>query len=68
MTNTIENISDKDKTPTHKVFVNAYMNGSPVKVKVGVAWKHTKGNGFNISLDNMVVFENRDLFENSDQS
>jgi len=68
MTNTTQNTLDKDTTPTHKVFVNAYMNGQPIKVKVGVAWKHSKGNGFNISLDNMVVFENKDFVENSDQS
>jgi len=68
MTNTTQNIADKDKTPTHKVFVNAYINSQPVKVKVGVAWKHSKGDGFNISLDNMVAFENKDISEKSDQS
>ncbi|MEM6721122.1 MAG: hypothetical protein AAF611_17465 [Bacteroidota bacterium] len=44
--------------PTHFVYAKAYINGQKLNVKIGAAWKHSKGNGFNISLDDMVVFEN----------
>ena len=62
MTNLIQNqdIQDPKKHPTHTLFVTNYVNGSPIRLRVGVAWKHQKGNGFNIALDNLVAFENKE--------
>lgn len=48
----------KGNKPTHNVYAKAYVNGQKLNVKIGGAWKHSKGNGFNISLNDMVVFEN----------
>jgi hypothetical protein len=49
----------KDKRPTHTVFAKTYIDGSQHNIKIGVAWKHSKGDGFNISLNDMVAFENK---------
>jgi len=68
MTNTTKNPNSTGKKPTHTLYGSTYINGSQVKVRVGVAWQHDKGNGFNISLDNMVMFENRDISDNAEQS
>ena len=54
----------KGKAPTHTLFVTNTINGSTVRLRVGVAWKHEKGNGFNIALDNFVAFENKPKDEN----
>ncbi len=54
----------KGRKPTHTVFVETYIQGKSHNVKVGAAWKHSKGGGFNISLNNMVVFENKTKGEN----
>ena len=52
--------NDTKKQPTHTLYVTNYVNGSPVRLRVGVAWKHSKGNGLNIALDNIVAFENKE--------
>ncbi len=48
-----------NKKPTHTLFATNSVNGNMVRLRVGVAWKHKKGNGFNIALDNLVAFENK---------
>ncbi|MEO1033390.1 MAG: hypothetical protein AAFX55_18525 [Bacteroidota bacterium] len=55
----------KGKNPTHTLYVKSYIDGNSVNVKAGVAWKHSKGDGFNISLNDMVVFENKPREEGS---
>ncbi len=50
---------EKGKRPTHTLFVTNYVNGSPIRLRIGAAWKHEKGNGFNIALDDIVAFENK---------
>ena len=50
--------SKKGNRPTHSVYAKAYVNGQKLNVKIGGAWKHSKGTGFNISLNDMVIFEN----------
>jgi hypothetical protein len=59
MTLQTQNFEKKGNQPTHGVYIKTYVSGSPVNVRVGVAWKHSKGSGFNISLNDMVVFENK---------
>ena len=49
----------KGKKPTHTLFVKTYIDGKPHNVKAGAAWKHSKGDGFNIVFNDMVVFENK---------
>ena len=39
------------------------MDNTPKLVRVGVAWKHSKGEGFNIALNDMVAFANKDKAE-----
>tara|TARA_B100001250_G_scaffold371975_1_gene357126 strand:+ start:765 stop:968 length:204 start_codon:yes stop_codon:yes gene_type:complete len=56
---TEERTNQPSKKPTHTVFANTYINGRPVNIRVGAAWKHSKGSGFNISLDSLVAFENK---------
>lgn len=57
----------KSKYPTHTLFATNNVNGKLIQLRVGVAWKHEKGNGFNISLDNIVAFENKPKDENQSQ-
>ena len=52
--------SNSDKHPTHTLFINQRFDGNLIRVKAGVAWKHSKGDGFNISLNDMVAFENKE--------
>ncbi len=59
MTYREENNLKKGNKPTHTLYVTNYINGNPIQARIGVAWKHDKGNGFNISLDNIVAFENK---------
>ena len=59
MTYTQEDNQKKGNKPTHILYVTNYSNGKPVQNRVGVAWKHEKGNGLNISLDSIVAFENK---------
>ena len=63
MTGTTQSSNPKGNPPTHTIYVNSYVNKQPIKVRVGVAWKHSKGGGFNISFDNMVAFENKQKSE-----
>lgn len=65
MTNKTKTSETKGKHPTHTLFVTNYLNGSPIRLRIGAAWKHEKGNGFNISLDDIVAFENKPKDENS---
>jgi hypothetical protein len=55
----LQNDQKKGNKPTHTVYTKTYIDGNAVNVRIGVAWKHSKGNGFNISLNDMVVFENK---------
>jgi len=57
--NTQNNQSTEDKRPTHTLFASQTIDGKEVKIRVGVAWKHKKGDGFNIALDNLVAFANK---------
>ena len=59
MTQISQTETKKSNPPTHTIYVESYINNQPLKVKVGVAWQHSKGNGFNISLNKMVAFENK---------
>ncbi|WP_303316857.1 hypothetical protein Q4Q34_08615 [Flavivirga abyssicola] len=59
MTDNTKQTQKKGKRPTHTVFVETRIHGKPHNIKIGAAWKHSKGDGFNISLNNMVVFENK---------
>jgi len=49
----------KSKAPTHLVYqIRAYKNGGEARsnwTKIGVAWAHKKGQGFNIQLDAFPV-------------
>jgi hypothetical protein len=47
------------KLPTHILYMDAYVDNKPRKVKVGAAWQHSKGGGFNIALNDIVAFENK---------
>ena len=58
MTNNTNQNEQAKKQPTHILYINSYVDGKPRKVKVGAAWQHSKGNGFNIALNDMVAFEN----------
>jgi len=58
----------KGKSPTHTLYVKSYIDGNPVNVKAGVAWKHSKGDGFNLSLNDMVAFENKPKTDNSNNN
>lgn len=57
--NTENNQSTEDKRPTHTLFATQTIEGQEVKIRVGVAWKHKKGEGFNVALDNLVAFANK---------
>lgn len=57
--NTESQQTTEDKRPTHTLFASQNINGEEVKIRVGVAWKHNKGDGFNIALDNLVAFANK---------
>ena len=50
--------SEEDKKPSHTLYATQTLNGNKVRVRVGVAWKHNTGHGFNIALDNLVAFAN----------
>ena len=58
MTNNTNQNEQAKKQPTHILYINSYVDGKARKVKVGAAWQHSKGNGFNITLNDMVAFEN----------
>ena len=57
--NTETNQSTENKKPTHTLFATQTVNGQTTRIRVGVAWKHNKGDGFNIALDNLVAFANK---------
>jgi hypothetical protein len=59
MTDQDQQASELGKKPTHIIYAKAYISKQPVNVRVGVAWKHSKGDGFNIQLDQMVAFVNK---------
>jgi hypothetical protein len=58
--------STEDKKPTHTLFATQTVNGKTTRVRVGVAWKHKKGDGFNVSIDNLVAFANKQDDEQSE--
>tara|TARA_R100000697_G_C5347402_1_gene170820 strand:- start:326 stop:529 length:204 start_codon:yes stop_codon:yes gene_type:complete len=64
--NTETNQSTENKRPTHTLFASQTIDGQEVKIRVGVAWKHKKGDGFNIALDNLVAFTNKKSDENTE--
>lgn len=59
MTEENQEKSTESKKPTHTIYAKTYINGNPINVRVGAAWKHSKGTGFNIQIDQMVAFENK---------
>jgi hypothetical protein len=59
MTDNTNQNSSKGKQPTHILYMDAYVDNKPRKVKVGAAWQHSKGGGFNIALNDIVAFENK---------
>ena len=59
MTDSLNQNSNEGKKPTHTLYATQSINGSQVRVRVGVAWRHNKGTGLNIALDNLVAFENK---------
>ena len=65
MTDTTKQETKKGNKPTHTLYTKSYVDGSSKLVKVGVAWKHSKGDGFNISLNDIVAFENKEKLETS---
>ena len=63
MTDNTNETETKSKQPTHTLYTNTYVDNTPKLVRVGVAWKHSKGEGFNIALNDMVAFANKDKAE-----
>jgi len=53
---TLSDQKSKDKNPTHAIYVTRKRGNEIDYITVGVAWKHQKGDGFNISLNRMVAF------------
>ncbi|MGB5943283.1 MAG: hypothetical protein WBG71_10405 [Leeuwenhoekiella sp.] len=60
--------TNNDKHPTHTLFINQRFDGNLIRVKAGVAWKHSKGDGLNISLNDMVAFENKEEVKSSNSA
>lgn len=65
MTDKRNETETKGKKPTHTLYTNSYVDNNPKLVKVGVAWKHSKGEGFNIALNDIVAFENKEKDEST---
>ena len=62
---TTQTETKKGNKPSHTLYTKSYVDGQSKLVKVGVAWQHSKGNGFNISINDMVAFENKEKQEPS---
>lgn len=64
-------MSEKNQ-PSHNVYTNIGGHDNKVKIKIGAAWKHTKGDGFNIQLNalpiggSLVVFPVTDANDEKD--
>ena len=59
MTIALQNDQKKGNKPSHGVYVETYIDGKPVKVRIASAWKHSRGNGFNTSPIRLVMFEDK---------
>jgi hypothetical protein len=60
MTNAKTNEAAGSKTPTHIAYqVRDRENGKGFFTRIGAAWQHRDGKGFNVQLDGLVPLDGR---------